>query len=1001
MSDLEGTETNNMQQETEETTISNESETVTESKSELIVGSDHNSAEQSTTVESHNEQYEVEQPSEIEEPTASLVTQTGLNTDPAIADDVEVAAEQPLVSQQDDKPRQTVNVKEDNIEESLDTPPQIHQKLVEPPKKQRMEDFVATLDQPVPSDIGVGRSTRAKTFLQKIRSGKGKDMTLFADDQTIATPNAGKVVKKDFTNFDNAVEPENASWSSDWKARCCIRCGGRFRSLSLRRHNCQTCGIAVCANCSSKRLPRYPNLRICDLCFNDNLYTSKITISLRPKPHAIKTGTMSKRGHLSKGWKRRFFLLDSNGNLTYFNNNKEAGMIPIHNAQQLVNGCDVSQINWPGENSVKQGFAIVCVSRVYYVVCNSEESWWDWRRVISMVALLCFKCGRQCFPSNFQGADPNCTHLPEMNRLYHPECFRCDHKSKDTPHKCDLFSSAYQLGNKILCKGHFISESERIAEAIPPNDPLATASDVSTQDHGADVGINAKDQGDSYLELAPDDESSPGPQIPAPLTQKTVGKKQGRSLSTGFLGRLREEYAAATGEVHQLNDQLNDDVDDSDGEEEAEEEETQHLVRAKNRSRKKSLFNKANLKSQMGETLLKCVLRGIVESTKELTLGVDTHTGGSDLSAKTIKYLAKDETQHLMQQVKEKLITIDEAVRLAKLESMESGIPQIYTLDAEETEEDEEPKDPVEFEFVAFEPARFEEIRNACGVDAASYISSFETPPSGNLAGGNSGSFVKKSHDDHFIIKSIDQKESQVLLSILEKYLKHLQEFPNTLLVRFLGLYEAKIENRTISVIIMDNVLAKAGKLDIHELYDLKGSFIARRTMSSRNKVSATTEPQPNAKLVTQKDMDLVRPLIVGGRGKIILNMQMTEDVTFLNAQGLMDYSLLVGIHNCQPSCTECDGRRVQELSPDGKVRAADIHKYGVRGGGPPQKPVTAESVYFFGIIDLLQVWDGKKRMEKLAKTKVLGKDQHSISAVHPDEYAIRFLEMLTQRMVE
>ena len=76
--------------------------------------------------------------------------------------------------------------------------------------------------------------------------------------------------------------------------------------------------------------------------------------------------------------------------------------------------------------------------------------------------------------------------------------------------------------------------------------------------------------------------------------------------------------------------------------------------------------------------------------------------------------------------------------------------------------------------------------------------------------------------------------------------------------------------------------------------------------------------------------MDLERPLAVGARAKMILNMEITQDLLFLNEQGLMDYSLLVGIHNCPgEACPQCKDRRSTEVSPDGKVRSKDIHRNG------------------------------------------------------------------------
>ena len=75
--------------------------------------------------------------------------------------------------------------------------------------------------------------------------------------------------------------------------------------------------------------------------------------------------------------------------------------------------------------------------------------------------------------------------------------------------------------------------------------------------------------------------------------------------------------------------------------------------------------------------------------------------------------------------------------------------------------------------------------------------------------------------------------------------------------------------------------------------------------------------------------MDLHRPLEVGERVKLILNMQITEDVAFLNANKLMDYSLLVGIHNCCDTCEHCVERRPLEVDTDGKVRIPNILNMG------------------------------------------------------------------------
>ena len=65
-------------------------------------------------------------------------------------------------------------------------------------------------------------------------------------------------------------------------------------------------------------------------------------------------------------------------------------------------------------------------ARNYFICANTEESMQEWKRLISLTAMLCWRCGRQCFPSDYQGNDPNGRFFPTIGRLYHPECMRCE-----------------------------------------------------------------------------------------------------------------------------------------------------------------------------------------------------------------------------------------------------------------------------------------------------------------------------------------------------------------------------------------------------------------------------------------------------------------------------------------------------------------------------------------------------------------------------------------------
>lgn len=770
------------------------------------------------------------------------------------------------------------------------------------------------------------------TFSQKFRTSSGPGTGMLAAD--------GKT-------------PNCAEWSDDWNASNCLLCAKPFVKPIVKKHNCFACGRAICGACSRQRLPRYQHFRVCQQCYVANLYSSKVKISFRPTPGAVTIATLCKRGHLNKGWKQRLFILDSNGSMTYFRQKgKEAGVIPSNNVIRWISreeetklkDLKPAQIKWPSFCSDGQfGFQLCCLSRDYFLCAYSMESLTAWKQLISLAAMLCWRCGRQCFQSDYSGSDPKCIFLSEVNRLYHPECFRCEIcESLSDPPKTDMFKEAYFDESKLCCSAH-VSE------------------DVMC------------------------------------LTQKGVMKKDCRAQCEHELRELSNEFARNAAEAEPTGVKCIATGRDSPKQNDS--EPTSPKTRERSRSWNSNKMKER--KDRIFANLMKCLMTGIKQATQEED--IDSQVMSPELGGRLYR---DGQGKAILEEVTANKITPEEAIKKAKLEAYKlseeaeqnlegfkpNSRPLFEILDEEEGAR--------EFEFTSYAPCTFGRIRTASGFSPSDYCKSFEQLPGGDLAGGASGSFVKKSHDGCLIIKSIDKGEIEVLMRVLRAYLTHLESAPHSLLVRFLGLYDVKLDGKSMSVVIMKNVHGNISDLTIDELYDLKGSHDHRRTKGSKNKFNAVESV--SLKVETQKDMDLERPLIIGPRGKLILNMQIGEDVQFLNSEGLMDYSLLVGIHNCPgESCPECKDRRKTEVGEDGKVRSQDIYRCGIRGGGLPHNPNIPESVYAFGIIDLLQVWNSKKTIEAAAKAKILRRDEHSISAVKPDEYAVRFHEMLTQRLEE
>lgn len=79
---------------------------------------------------------------------------------------------------------------------------------------------------------------------------------------------------------------------------------------------------------------------------------------------------------------------------------------------------------------------------------------------------------------------------------------------------------------------------------------------------------------------------------------------------------------------------------------------------------------------------------------------------------------------------------------------------------------------------------------------------------------------------------------------------------------------------------------------DIHETYDLKGSTVGREYPEEKAKKN------PRAVLKDLNWINRGKELEVGPEKRALLTEQLRRDVEYLESVDVMDYSLLVGIHN-------------------------------------------------------------------------------------------------------
>ncbi|KAJ3016425.1 Phosphatidylinositol-4-phosphate 5-kinase [Thoreauomyces humboldtii] len=203
------------------------------------------------------------------------------------------------------------------------------------------------------------------------------------------------------------------------------------------------------------------------------------------------------------------------------------------------------------------------------------------------------------------------------------------------------------------------------------------------------------------------------------------------------------------------------------------------------------------------------------------------------------------------------------------------------------------PSSRYEFKFKDYCPWVFRCVRDAFNVDPAEYLLSLTGKYVLSEVGspGKSGSFFYYSSDYRYIIKTIKRGEKNALMGFITWYYEHCRTNPNTTLCRILGLHRVKLAgNRKLHFVVMLNVFPP--NKDIHEMYDLKGSTVGREFPEDEAK------DDPRAVLKDLNWMHRNRKLQLGPQKSQLFVEQLERDVLFLTKHKIMDYSLLVGIHD-------------------------------------------------------------------------------------------------------
>jgi len=351
--------------------------------------------------------------------------------------------------------------------------------------------------------------------------------------------------------------------------------------------------------------------------------------------------------------------------------------------------------------------------------------------------------------------------------------------------------------------------------------------------------------------------------------------------------------------------------------------------------------------------------------------------------------------------------------------------------------------------FMDYAPMVFQRIRSRFGIHHDEYLRSVGPEQLlgnmvlGNLSSlselsseGKSGAFFYYTADGKYMIKTVSPKEHKLLKGILKRYYDHITTQPGTLLVRFLGLHSLRVHKerkagacgcgktwnqsqRKLYFIVMGNMFN--APVEIHRRYDLKGSWVGRKTPPENF----------NDRTVALKDVDFKdanETIRVGDDRRTRLMAQIERDSTFLRDNNIIDYSLLLGICDLGAnSIPPADGSAGDET---GSETASERHHTSEAMGhvaservmSNPSSPNSAQlqlehfddalhrrdmggllssdkkSLYFVGIIDILTPYDSVKKLEHVFKA--IRYNSRGVSCCPPKHYAERFNEFLRRSVV-
>uniref|UniRef100_A0A8C5NZC0 1-phosphatidylinositol-4-phosphate 5-kinase n=1 Tax=Jaculus jaculus TaxID=51337 RepID=A0A8C5NZC0_JACJA len=276
-----------------------------------------------------------------------------------------------------------------------------------------------------------------------------------------------------------------------------------------------------------------------------------------------------------------------------------------------------------------------------------------------------------------------------------------------------------------------------------------------------------------------------------------------------------------------------------------------------------------------------------------------------------------------------------------------------------------------DFRFKTYAPVAFRYFRELFGIRPDDYLYSLCNEPLIELSNpGASGSLFYVTSDDEFIIKTVMHKEAEFLQKLLPGYYMNLNQNPRTLLPKFYGLYCVQSGGKNIRVV---------------------------------NAVG------PHVSL-PQSPFGGTGSAVLGGSQRPILTCPLCQ---VLESFKIMDYSLLLGVHNIDQQERERQAEGAQSTSDEkrpvaqkalystamesiqgGAARGEAIESDDTMGGIPAVNGRGERLLLHIGIIDILQSYRFIKKLEHTWKALV--HDGDTVSVHRPSFYAERFFKFMS-----